>query len=640
MAKEEQAKVLSRSYFVLMITVFSFMSMDPGRIFAASTISGTISGNNSEIICVSAIQQTDGGTTGCEVDWENSVGTGSAADGTYSFTVDDGEYYLYFAPCADPATTFLGEKYWTSDSQGTSNCDSAEIFDSITKTDSKDVVLEPGGRITGTLTGTNDQEVCVNAQKLIDGGQNGCDTEWVAVGMAGAGGTFSFSAPPGEYYLSVHVDCRGSNANNLLFTHWTSDGEGTTDCSQAETFSLAPNEETTKNMTIEQGGFISGTVTTEPPVTNWDNFTIEVRSENGDWVTDDPVNPGGSYTTGLIPAGDYLVHFQDNGGQFQDEWYDQAPWAWEGATSITVSPNTTTPNINVTLKEPSDDRYYPGWANIGTSHMYNNDGTLIKTSSGGIIQLQRFSDGKLAVKGINESSLTITTPSGVCTNDSYAAEIFWRIQLLDNNHNGIIEDGERSDPHAPSYVERHCTFGDTPHAAGDYTFNVTLPNASVVTKTLTDRPAGLTPSQLPPVTGLTVSWNDEDKEMDLSWSLPSTAYPPETYIGMRVLFYKNGHYLNNQIRVRGLPATLSSFTLGSDVAAFLDTGNVDQLLIRVALYENTYNTVTRTIQTYSFNSATGALTKAPITMKLLDVNGNGQTGLEEVIYSLQAVSGN
>lgn len=624
------------------------INTDPKNITleAGVRITGTLANNNSEVINITALKQS--GATSCDLDWEHSFGINSNTDGTYSIkVVDDGEYFLYFNPETGepPYTTFLMEERWTSDGQGTYDCALAESFDPSTDTDPKNTVLDVGARIEGTLSGTDDQEVCVNVQKLRDGGQNGCDSDWVAGGSTGTGGTFSFVAPEGTYYLNAHPDCFGSNANNLIFEHWTSDGSGSWDCNEGETFPVTAGVKTTGiDMAMESGGFISGTITYEEAPNNWDDLVTRVYADNDRWVASGSVISSdattGTYTTSLMPTGDFSIEFLDEGGQFQEEIYDKvALWAGSDATLVTVTSDTTTPDINADLKLQNDKRYYPGWTAITTTNKYYNTSGTTSTYSAAYFMLNRFSNGESVFRANMESSMTITTPSGTCTDDSYEVDFIWRLNEHDDNNNGLIDENEMRDPQASSYVNRKCKLGDSEHEAGDYTFNLTLPDGSTtITKTLTGVPAGYTPGLFPPVTNLQAFWNNTDKKLDLSWDL-GTTYPPDSQIQIRIYLYKNGQYVNNQIRINSVLNTRTTFTFDSDQTVFFDNGNVDQLEVQVRVREDKYwHTNTITYQSYSFDHQAGTITAAPIAMTLLDVDGDKKTGLAEAIYSLKAVS--
>lgn len=745
--------------FLCLIASCCFLGVIAGHnpAYALTTIAGTISGNNSEIICVTAVPHS--GTTACDdLDWNNSFGTGSATNGTYSIeNVEDGEYYLWVDPeCGDPPfSTYLLAEYWTSDSQGTDNCSLAETFDTTVNTDLKNVMLAAGGIISGTISGTNGQEVCINAQT----GPNGCNILWVAGGMAASDGTFSFRAPAGTYYLTTHAECTGSNPNNLADKSWTSDGQGTTDCSQAESFSVPVNTTITnkdialeqgavisgtisgtngqevcvnavklrdgadnncdnewvsggstaadgtfsfnapagtyilntdvkcggnnanlnnlvdeswtsdeqgtpycsqaesfavstginpaKNFVIEPGGFISGTITRDPDSGDWNDLEVQILYDNGQWYqwfTSGPVNSDGTYTTNLLPTGNFYVQFIDNSNQFQRELYNNVPdWDQDSAQPVPVTAPSTTPNINVTLKQITDDRYYPGWSFVSTYHTYNNSDMSFTTRSEAETTVIHFSNGSIDTRQTIESDLSVVAPSGTCSDDFHYTDFLWRYLVKDSNRNGIIEDSEDRDPSSTTYVGKVCNLGAAPHAGGNYTYQITLPDSSVLTKTLTGISAGLTTSELPPVSGVTANWNyPSDNELTVSWTLPGITYPVDSFIEIRLYMYRNGSYINNQIRMVNFPNDLTQFTFDSGVTTLFDNGTTDQILIdvRVRALGQRYGTTTRTRQSYSFDREADTLTPAPIHMTLFDVNGDKKTGLEEAIHSLKAVSGN
>lgn len=761
-------KYLSHKIFCFIVS-FCFLSVIAGQesASAVSTISGAISGNNNEVICVTAVKQISGSTACDELDWDNSVGTGSETDGQFSIVdVEDGEYYLWVdSECGDPPfSTYLIAEYWTEDGQGTTECDLAGKFDTEdppdppgTPTDPITIELAVGGRISGTISGTNGQEVCINAFTLDNGGQNGCETHWKAGGETAPDGTFSFRVPAGSYYLETHAGCLGSNPNLLIDKKWTSDGQGTTDCNQAESFSVylnttTPNRDITleqgaeikgtitggngqdicinalklrddgvngcdtdfvgsggtapdgtfsfalspgtyylqtnvncggsnpnnlveefwsadglgtpycndaesfdisagtnpdKDITLSAGGFISGTISRAPDTGDWNDLEVEILHDDGDWYqwfTSGPVSSDGTYITNPLPTGSFYVQFRDNSNQLENELYINVPeWEQKYAQSVSVTAPSTTPNINVTLKQITDDRYYAGWSFVSTYHTYNNFDMSYTTRSEAETTVNHFSNADMNSRQTLESDLAVVTPSGTCTDDFHYIDYIWRLRASDDNNNGIIDDSEERDPAASTYIGKVCNLGPAPHAGGNYTYQITLPDSSVLTKTQTGISAGLTTGQLPPVSGVTANWNNPfDNELTVSWTLPGTTYPVDSHIEIRLYMYKNGSYINNQVRISNLPNDLTTYTFDSEVTTVFDNGGVDQIRVdvRVRALGQNYGTTTRTRQSYSFDRATDTLTPAPIHMTLLDVNGDKKTGLEEAIHSLKAVSGN
>lgn len=613
-----------------------------------AVVSGTISGTLGQEVCVDIMELPSGGTNGCDM-LIPIANTSTAADGSYSVVVPGGDFYLSINPdCYDGVNeNFLIGEFWTNDDQGSSDCALANSFTvAAGESTTKNLTLEQGAVISGTISGTNGDSVCVTARKLRDGSTNSCDTDWIAGWGTEPDGSFSFIAPPGTYYLDISADCGDGNPYNLVNEYWTSDGEGTPYCNQAESSEFSVGTNPDKNLTLAPGGFISGTITRVPDTGDWNDLEVIVLYFNGEWyqwLHSGPVNSDGTYTTNPLPTGNFYVQFRDNNNQFQEELYNNVPtWDPEAAQLVTVTAPATTSNINATLQHITDDRYHPAWTGINTWHDYDNTSMTTTTSATGDLQLKQFDGSENA--GINYNfELSVTTPSGTCNDDNAYADMAWRLRVNDNNGNGIIDDDEQRSPAVLNWFGNSCNFGSTPHAAGTYTFNATLPDSTVLTKTMTGVSAGLTTSQIPPVTGLTANWNSPaDDELTLSWTLPGTAYPDGSDIEIRVYTYKNGTPTNNQIRVSTLPIDATHYTFPPEYTIIFFNRNVDQILVQVRTrkWDGTSMTMSRNLQAYTVDYTTDTLTPAPaISMTLLDINGDGKTGLEEAIHSLKTISG-
>jgi hypothetical protein len=478
----------------------------------------------------------------------------------------------------------------------------------------------------------------INGTTGIDGllivAQNSSTGEFVKSVSSEIDGSYSLSLPAGSYKIQACASCSEKNYVNQYFN-------GVNYQDLASAVSVTADQNIPVDFLLEQGGYISGTITTDSPVNNLDDIRVRVRDEHG-WISEGPVNSDGSYATYRLPPGSYRIYFADNGHQFQEEFYDNTPpWSQETATLVTVSEGNNTPDIDVALKAPSDDRYFIGSTMIMTYHTYDDASMNTNTESLAYASVNRFSDGRKNLRETINSNLVVVNPSGTCTQNSYELGNQWRLQLTDTNDNGIIDDSEWAGPQGTVMADKFCELSNTPHHGGDYSFTLTLSdNTTILTQSITAVPAGLSVTELPPVTHLAASWNNTDKEMDIAWSLPDTTYPDDAYLQIRVFFYNNGHSLQNQIRIQNLPTTLTNFTLDSKTTAYFDTELVNQIVLDVRVITDNSNTVMRTRKTYSFNSETGLLVAAPITMKLLDVDGDNRTGLAEAIYSLQAVSEN
>ncbi len=288
--------------------------------------------------------------------------------------------------------------------------------------------------------------------------------DWVNGVNTEADGSYSLMLPAGSYRITTCSDCTGLPFFDEYF-------DGVYNDDSATVVSVTAGQETQNiNFSLGQGGYISGTITTVPAVANLDNIQVIVWDQ-GEQITSVPVNSDGSYMTDALREGTYEIKFTDSGGQFQEEFYDQVPpWDPWASQSISVLEGITTPNINVTLKQITDDRYHPGWPFVSTYHTYNNSDMSFTTKSVAETGVVHFSDnGRIDRRQTIESALSVVTPSGTCTDDYHYVDAYWRLRENDDNSNGIIDDSEDRDPAASTDAGIGCNLGAAHHAGGNYT---------------------------------------------------------------------------------------------------------------------------------------------------------------------------
>ncbi len=249
-------------------------------------------------------------------------------DGTFILTgLAPGNYYMQ-TWANGPA--YLNE-FWAIPAS-TRTCSEAQqvaVVAGQTETD-KNFQLEASAKISGHITGNYGNNVCLSAHTLVNG--NSCDLSQNAGGSGlDNDGNFSFAVPAGTYLMYFRPDC-GSNPNNLLPEYWTADSAGTTDCTQADTFSLAVSEETTKNITLDQqGAIISGKVISsdQNPIAG---LYVQASSPGCAWNYNYQANTdtNGNYSI-LVPGGmQYKVQTCKNcGGSSTGLWIDEYLWRSE-----------------------------------------------------------------------------------------------------------------------------------------------------------------------------------------------------------------------------------------------------------------------------------------------------------------------
>lgn len=410
--------------------------------------------------------------------------------------------------------------------------------------------------------------------------------------------------------------------------------------------------------TLYLGGNIKGTITRPDDTGDWNNeINITVFDENGqyitwgnvDWSQSSPFLEDGEtdnpeyaettieYTTNAVAGGSsYIVSINSQHGEYHTVYYDNVPgWSEYDATPVNATNNTSTTGIDFELSDANEEQYWISWFGPYTTHL--STPVTNSTYSGAGFEMDRFSDGR-PVHPDKITSILLSSPAGIFTNSTSSIDAFWRVQWFDNDGNGIIDDPDEweSGPFAVTYFGGYFDI-DTgaPHPAGDYTLTVGLENGSTLTKTFTGAPAGLSTAALPPVESLNAYYDNFDDSLTFDWTLP-ISYPGGVSIEIRLNLFKGGEFINNQLRIRDLPADITGFTFDEDMTVMFNTGRADQISVEV-IVKGGNGTKAKTKKSYSFNAETGVLTPGPI-RATFDVNGDGRTGLEEAIHSLQVIT--
>ena len=409
--------------------------------------------------------------------------------------------------------------------------------------------------------------------------------------------------------------------------------------SVAESFEVSVGINPDKDITLAEGGFISGTITRDPDTGDWNNLRVQFDYDNeGDfWYFNDvSVNSDGTYISTPLPTGDFYVKFIDDSSAFQEEIYDNYPTWYDDPTPVAVTAGNTTSDIDATLHEANylEDRYLIEEPGISTVHNRNNTSNETWTFSYVSSSVLHFDGSPAAPDEI--TALNVTPPSGTCQNNPFRIVTWWQQQFRDRNANGLIDaDDERGSPW-PSYFNDIGCNRNEPHPAGVYQVSMTFQDGQTESRSVS-APEPLPLNELEPVSGLAATWNDASNSLEISWTVP-TPYPAGSTYQIRVEPYNNGQYKNVQIRIRSLPATITSFTLDSGMTAPFNTPGYDQLRVEVRV-EGPNNTQARTRQGYDFDSEAGTLSEADISERPYDINGDGQTGLAESIHILRLTTG-
>lgn len=325
-------------------------------------ISGQITGNYGDNVCINAFTLID--NTCNREQWAG--GTGSDESGNYSLVVPAGTYFLQFDPdCGNNPNYLLGE-YWKDGDQGTTDCAEASSFTLANAGDqtTKNIALDqPGAVISGHISGTAGGTVCVNLAVQNSGNQGICDASWPGYGRhTDANGDYSFVAPPGTYLLSTSP-CGPDDPSYLVHESWTDDSNGTTDCSQADSFELSTGTNPSKNIALAMGGKVAGHVYEAGSSTPISGETfVRVDAYAGDPCADNSYIGGadvdlsdGSYITSGLPPGEVFIKV-NHAEHHADSW-----WTATGITDdcskaspVTVTASATTGGKDFSLPKDTD----------------------------------------------------------------------------------------------------------------------------------------------------------------------------------------------------------------------------------------------------------------------------------------------
>ncbi len=273
---------------------------------------------------------------------------------------------------------------------------------------------------------------------------------------------------------------------------------------------------------------------------------------------------------------------------------------------------------------------------ISTSYKTNHGilGDSFTTSDKAFAEIEglRTISGKPVVYDIIQSLSVQTGDAVICTSNESGEVGTWQsyqLRLQDSDRDGFINADEFNASTTNYYrnINTYCTF-TSPHAAGDYTFNLTLHDGSVITKTISTE-AGVEKSELSPVENLEAIWDSTTREMAISWSLPVT-YNPNDEIQIRIYTYRYGVRAPAELRITKLPSNLTNFYLTKAITSVFDTPFTNEVQVQVRVYRwgndpNSFS-IAKTTRNYPFISS-------------MDVNGDAKVGIAEIINTLKVLSG-
>jgi hypothetical protein len=236
------------------------------------------------------------------------VDTSTDEDGSYSVSLPAGTYGLHVSNCGSGASLL--------------DADASGIVVAAHANVTHDVQLEPGGSISGTVTGPNGaapSDVCVDAYNSDGSVDQGTDTDET--------GAYQIdNLPTGSYYL-YFSDCGGQG---LLGAYYG----GTTDESASTQVAVTAGSVTSgKNIQLSRGASISGTISSANGAAV-DNACADVYNDDVDRTG--YVDDSGHYDVQSLPAGTYWVEF------YQDCDASHPTTLWYGGSSTEAGSQTIT----------------------------------------------------------------------------------------------------------------------------------------------------------------------------------------------------------------------------------------------------------------------------------------------------------
>ncbi len=176
------------------------------------------------------------------------------------------------------------------------------------------------GTVTAQVGGAHLADISVNVYASLDdyySGNQAASTQTVANGAYDFGG----SLPAGSYLVEFRDDSSGNYLTQYYDAQSTIDsadpvavtGGNTTDNIDA---ALAPAAHITGTVSKQGGGTLANI-----------HVSASVADDQGGWnsLSDTQTAGNGTYDLGGLPAGSYRIQFQDDAGNYVQQWYDNKP---------------------------------------------------------------------------------------------------------------------------------------------------------------------------------------------------------------------------------------------------------------------------------------------------------------------------
>jgi hypothetical protein len=324
-------------------------------------------------------------------------------DGSGAYTIANlasGTYYLRFSmsgfvpvaangiPCLSSACVeFTGPT-------GRIGTTAAAIAVTANATTTVNASLDQGGTISGSITRAAGGAPVIGVEVLL----YDVSTSNIAVVFTAGNSTYSFTGlPPGTYYARTNRITGASPIDYLdvLYGGTVCPGYDTPKCriDSGVPIVVSGGATATANFSLPAGGTILGSVSTPHPFSFLSGFPVALY-QGSTLLTTTTTNGSGGYTFAGLDSGTYFVRTTTTDGN--DVWYNnvcvECPGAHPAPVSVTAGATTPAIDFSVSFFNVSEisgtltlGRFSTvvGGALIPNVEIYNTDGTLVQTWSGG-----------------------------------------------------------------------------------------------------------------------------------------------------------------------------------------------------------------------------------------------------------------
>ncbi|MGB0384510.1 MAG: carboxypeptidase regulatory-like domain-containing protein [Ardenticatenaceae bacterium] len=203
------------------------------------------------------------------------------------------------------------------------------------------------GRVSGTVTANGVAQKGIKIDLYQD--YTGRGDWWRLV--------FAHTDANGNYSIGGLKDykyrVRFSDPNETYATIYY---DGQADLVSADTVTITNSAQVSGvDAALTGAGAITGTVTLDSAGLGEDISVVAYRYNGSTWeaLGTATTDAAGQYRIGGLVPGEYRLYFQDTTRTYRSEYYNDARFITDG-TNVTVTTDTVTPNINVTLNRPAE----------------------------------------------------------------------------------------------------------------------------------------------------------------------------------------------------------------------------------------------------------------------------------------------